>query len=189
MKKTLIVAITLLIAFAFTACEDPIKTQEEKLAQKKGWTLYTATSNPAYTNYAGVTSENLFVSFFYPCELDDILSFNENKSSIMNFGKLICEDQQGKDVSLGNWKFKSEKVLEFHLPYFFDADDNFALLEGSVITLDENTFQVRVPVTFVDDPAKGNATNVANVVKNTRGMKAAKGDAEFDFTLTYKIAK
>jgi hypothetical protein len=187
MKKTLIAAITLLIAFAFIACGPEPLTKEELLIQKKGWELYTATSNPAYTNSSNVTSENLFVSFFYPCELDDILYFNENKSSVLNFGKLICEDQTGKDVSLGNWKFKGEEVLEFHLPYFFDDDNNFALLEGKVIVLDENTLQLRIPVEFVDDdtPAKGKGK-----IRNDRGIKCAKGESDkFDFTLTYKIAK
>jgi hypothetical protein len=156
---------------------DPPVTKEDLLTQEKGWELYTATSNPAYTNSIGITSENLVVSFFYACELDDILYFNKNKSSILNFGKLICDDQIGKEVSLGNWKFQGEEVLEFHLPYFFDCDDNFALIEAKVVVLDENTLRLEVPLTFSDG---GKAAK--------RGLisTGAKATENYVFTFTYK---
>jgi len=184
MKKTLIAAIALLIAFVFTACPKPVLTNEDNLTQKKGWELYTATSIPAFTNTDGVTSEDLTKSYFYECELDDILYFYTNKSSILNYGKESCEEEVGKDVSLGNWQFiKNEEVLEFHLPYFFDGD-HFALLEGKIVVLDENTLSLRIPLKFVDDPAKS-----GTFVVNKRGLKGIKDDAEYQFTLTYKIAK
>ena len=170
------------IAVLFTACPVVEKDQEELLTQKKGWTMLTATSDRAYTNFDGISSENLFVSFFYECELDDILHFDINKSSKMDFGKDICDDQTGKEVGLGNWKFKSEKVLEYHLPYFFDDNDNFALLEGAVVVLDETTLTIRVPVEFYDDPVKGSGK-----IRNDRGIRNAKGDADkYNFTFTYK---
>jgi len=184
MKKLIFALVAL--TFLAAECIKPVPTNEELLAQKKGWELYTATSYPAYTNNEGETSENLFVSYFYECDLDDILYFNENKSSILNFGKKDCEGQVGKDVSLGNWKFLSKDLLEFHLPYFFDTNDNFALLEGKVIILDANTFQVRIPVKFSDKKSPA----MPNLIRNDRGMKNAKGDEpDFHFTLTYKVAK
>ena len=182
MKKIILAALALVVAFTFTACESPELTKEELLIQKKGWTLYTATSIPAYKNYEGVTSENLLVSYFIECELDDILYFYENKSSIMNFGKKDCEGQVGKDASLGNWRFLNDNVLEFHLPYFCDESDNLALLEGKVIVLDEETLQLRVPVVFYGDPAKSQGK-----IRNDRGIRNAKGDDDkFEFTFTYK---
>ena len=186
MKKTFLAAMALIVAFAFSACETPEPTKEELLTQKKGWTMLTATSIPAYENLkTGVINENLFVSFFYPCELDDILYFNTDKSSFMNFGKLICEGEEGDKVSLGNWKFiKNDEVLEFHLPFLFDENDNFALLEGKIVVLDENTLQLRIPVTFEDNPAKS-SNRMGRVVKTLPAN--SKVDPQYQFTINYRV--
>jgi hypothetical protein len=177
-----------MIAVLFTACPKPEPTKEELLTQTKGWTLYTATSNPAYTNKDGERGENLFTVFFEPCELDDILYFNANKSSILNYGKVKCDwDGDGKDLSLGNWNLiKSDEVLEFHLPYFEDFEGHLALLEAKVVDISATTLQLRIPIVFADE-APSTKGDVKNVVKNTRGIKGAKGDDKFEFFFTYTI--
>jgi len=187
MKKTFLATMALIVAFAFTACDKPVPTNEELLTQKKGWELSTATSYPPYTNLDGETSEDLTKVYFLECELDDILYFYTTKGSTMNFGKEICDDQQGKEVSLGNWKFVGEKeeVLEFHLPYFLDDNDNYALLEAKVQVLDENTLTLRIPITFEDNPTK--SFKRSRVVKSN--MNGVKADPQYQFTFTYKIAK
>jgi len=185
MKKLFLVAITILIAFAFTACKNEEKTKEELLCQKKGWLLFSATSNPAFTNIAGVSNQNLFVSFFEACELDDILYFYDNKSSVLNFGKLICDWDEGKDISLGNWRLlKNDEVLEFHLPYFFNDDDTFYTLEAKIIALDENTMTLGMDINYDNgvDPTKGK-------IKNDRGIKGFRSVVDYYFTFTYKVAK
>jgi len=191
MKKTIfaLMALTLVFAVAFVACnkdKDKTETQEEKytkcLIQKKGWTLSTATSIPAFKPNVGTPDENLFKSFFMECELDDILYFYENKSSILNFGKEKCGAPypDGKDMSLGNWRLiKNAEVLEFHLPYFTDDDDKMLEIEGKIITLDDNTLVIRIPVDYSE--------NAAKKMKNTRGATNLRGDdGKYDFTFTYK---
>jgi hypothetical protein len=163
------------------------------LTHKKGWELTAATSVPAYTNNDGVTNEDLFKSFWlgYECELDDILFFYENKSSIMDHGKELCTGQTLQTTSLGNWRFKGneEEVLEFHLPYFYAADGsgNFALLEAKIVRLTDEkkgseALEIRIPVEFTDDVAKG----VSNLILNTRGIKGSKAVKKYDFIFTYK---
>jgi hypothetical protein len=189
MKKTILVSLAVLIAILFTACPKEL-TPEQKLAQSKGWELFSATTIPAYTNKDGVKDENLFISYFEDYEIDDILYFYENGSSIIKCGKKDNNGQQAKESSLGNWRLiKDNKVLEFHLPYLEDASNNgnLALLEAKVITLDENTLVLRLPVTFVDEPVAAKSSK--NLILNTRGMKGAKGEITFDWTLTYKVAK
>ena len=188
-KNILIVAICAVIAVVFTACPKPELTDEQLLTHSKGWVLSTATSVPAYENKDGVKSENLFVSFFDQCELDDILYFSKDGGSTMNFGKEICSWDNGTQMSLGNWRFvdATKEVLEFHLPYFFAANGiNLALLEAKVVTLTDKekgaeTLQLRIPVEFTDDVTKG-----SNKILNTRGPKGAKGVDKFEFILTYK---
>ena len=186
MKKTFLAAMALIVAFSFSACEVLEPTKEELLTQKNGWIMLTATSNPAYENNDGIKSENLFVSYFDACELDDVLYFHTDKSSFMHYGKLSCEwDEAGDKVSLGNWRFiKDEEVLEFHLPFLFDENDNFALLEGKVIVLDKNTLQLRIPVTFDDDPAKS-SNRRGRVVKTIPA--GSKIEPQFQWTITYRV--
>ena len=153
-------------------------TNEELITQEKGWILYTATSIPAYESYGGIVSENLFISFFYECELDDIMYYKKNKSQILNFGKMLCEGDEEKEIYLGNWRFlQGETALEFYLPYFFDADGTFYKLEGKIAVLDENTLQIRLPLMFDD------GTKMAKRVLAQKDTKAVK---EYEFTLTYK---
>jgi len=180
-KNILIMAICAIVAFSLTSCEEEEKTRTDLLTQKKGWELLTATSSPAYKNSDGEENENLFKVYFEECELDDILVFNLDKSSFMKQGKNVCEGD-GKDISLGNWRFSpNEEVLEFHLPYFEDARGNFALLEARILVLNDKTLQIRMPIKFTDDP------EVKGGIMNKRGMKGTKVDPEYQWTFTYKI--
>jgi len=187
--KKLIFALVALV-FLASDCVKPEKDYEQLLTQKKGWELFAATSTPAFTNVDGVTNSNLFKSFWlgYECELDDILFFYENNSSVMNFGKEKCDGQTGKDQSLGNWRFiKNSKVLEFYLPYFFDAEDDtrFALLEAEVLDLDDNTLQLKFKLKYDN----GQEPTKAGKIKNDRGMRGAKSVTDYEFFFTYKVAK
>ncbi|MDR2970692.1 MAG: hypothetical protein LBU83_02005 [Bacteroidales bacterium] len=195
MKKTFFIAMIAMIAFALVlnSCKKeekeeettpiPEPTKTELLTQPKGWVLFSATSMPAYKNKDGETSEDLFRVYFDECELDDILIFKADKSAELNYGEKKCEDGDGNVKPLGLWRFlQNEEVLEFRLPYFEDNEDQMLLLEGKVSALDESTLTLRIPITFADNPAKGQA-------KNLRGIKNAKGDAEYQFILTFKVAK
>jgi hypothetical protein len=183
MKKTLLAAIALLIAFLFTACPVVEPTKEDLLTQKNGWELVSATSIPPYENSDGVTGENLFEVYFDECELDDILYFYANKSSELNLGKKQCDwDGDLKIKPLGLWAFKENyEVLEFHLPYFVDANDKMIELEAKVI-VSETALTLRIPLKFADTPAKGKRRHVCL-------SGNAKADPDYNFTLTYKIAK
>jgi len=189
MKKLLLVATTILVAFAFTSC-DPVveKTRKELLIQKKGWELYSATSVPAFTNKDGVVNSNLFESFFYDYEKDDILFFYENGSSIMNYGKILESGTTEKEISLGNWRLiKDDKVLEFHLPYFFNDDDTFYQLEADISVLDESTMTLIMKVKY--DNGVPPTKSPINTIRNDRGMKGIRSVTDYTFTFTYKVAK
>ena len=185
MKKLIFAAIAI-IAFAFTACENPDElTRTELLTQKKGWVLTSATSVPAYTNSHGITDENLFKSYFDECELDDILYFTTGGSTL-NFGKNTCDYNDGKDMTLGEWRFTgSEEVLVFHLPYFVDNDDFMVRLEGKINILNENTLTLRIPIADIDNDAAKSSKRGSIVVSSMD----SKVDPKYQFTLTYKVAK
>jgi len=186
MKKMFLAVLAALVVFSFLSCDKEPKTKTELLTQNKGWELYTATSIPAFLNKDGVSDENLKKSFFWECELDDILHFYENGSSIMNHGKVICDGQSGKETSLGNWRLiKDEEVLEFYLPYFYNDDDTFYRLEGKIVTIDENTLQVRLPIEYDN----GVPSTKSGKIVNDRGMTGTRSITNYEFILTYKVAK
>ena len=179
MKKLFLVAFTALIAFSFTfmACEkDPEKkTTEEMLTQEKGWTLTAGTSNPEYELLSGGKISNLFDGYVQSCELDDIIFFKENKSEILNFGKVRCDwDPDGKEVSLGNWNLIDDSHLKFYFPAYEE------LLEAVILVIDDNTLklQFNFDEDDGDDPAKF-----------ARGPKDPKTVRNYTFTLTYSKAK
>jgi len=188
MKKTFLAAMALIVAFAFTftSCEEPEKTKEELLMQKKGWEMFTATSSPAYTNIEDVTSEDLFISYFATCEKDDILFFNSG-GAVVNFGKDICDWDTGKEKNLGEWRLAENDILTFYLPYFVDNDDLMVRLEAKVIVVNESTLQLRIPIADIDNnPAKSKASKRGIIVVRNADTKA---DPKYQFTITYKVAK
>jgi len=153
-----------------------VPTKEDLITQENGWLLTAATSFPAFVNWMGISSENLFVSFFYECELDDILYFKKNYSQIINSGKMLCEPAQAKEISLGNWRIiKDEEVLEFQLPYFFTEDDYFVRLEAKIMVLNDNTLILRLPLMFDDGLKIGKRVFTSQTKTNTC----------YEFTLTY----
>jgi len=158
----------------------PQPSKDELISQEKGWILSSAVSFPAFVSYSGIVDENLFVSFFYECELDDIMYFKKNGTQTLNFGKNLCDGQTGKEISLGNWRItKDRNVLEFYLPYFFDEYDNFFRLEGELVILDKNTLQIRIPLVFDNGLKKGNRVLLP---------LASKSEICYEFTLTYRKA-
>ena len=154
MKKTLfaLMALTLVCAIALSSCKKdpeevvPEPTKEELLTQEKGWFLVSATSYPKYVPLEGEPNEDLRIVFFYPCELDDINYFKPNKDMVRGFGALLCDGEVGQEETLGKWKFISDEVLQFYLPAYFDENGNYEPLEAKIITLNETTLQLRVPI-------------------------------------------
>jgi len=186
MKKTLLAAMALIVAFSFTACEVPEPTKEELLTQKKGWEMFAGTSSPAYTNAEDKTSENLFEVWFYDYDDDDILFFNTG-GAIVNFGKKLEPGTTAKEKNLGEWRLAENDILTFYLPYFVDNDDLMVRLEAKVIVLDEYTLQLRIPIGDIDnDPAKSKSSKRGRIVVRNADTKA---DPKYQFTITYKVAK
>jgi len=155
---------------------DPM-TSENLLTQENGWKLTTFTSVPPYVLFNGEEISNMFEGFLYECELDDIIVFYKNYSQYLKYGKFLCDWDSGSGVTLGNWKIKNnESVLEFQLPYFFDINDNFARLEGRIVTLDNNTLKIDVPLEFDDG---GTAKRGLIASGRTKAIE------KYVFTLTY----
>jgi len=156
-------------------------TKETLLTQENGWILSSATSTPPFESYDGIVNENLFVSFFFECELDDIMYFNKNKLQVYTFGKMLCEWDYGQFINLGSWHLLNEETeLEFYLPYFFDEDDSFAKLVAKIVILDKNTLQLLLPLSFDDGTKKAKRVLTSSNAKETK---------EYEFTLTYKKFK
>ena len=180
MKKTFLAAMALIVAFAFTSCDKPVTpTNTDLLTQKSGWVLTSATSEPAFVPIEGDPSKDLFKSFFFDCEIDDINYFKlENKEHTLNAGKdgktydLEAEDcaKSTKDITLGKWKFINDKetVLQFYLAAYYDEKTgNYEALEAEIVTLDANTLQLSVPI-----------------YEYTKSL-----EPQYHFTLTYTKAK
>lgn len=160
-KNILILAICAFVAFGFTSCKEEKTDYEiaiENLTTTKGWTLKTATCDPAYELAIGAPITDLFLGFLESCEKDDIIYFNENKSQLLNPGKdgqttidYVCAD--ATEVALGNWDLSEDmKTLKFYLPYYRGA-----LLEATVLTLSETTLTLNVKIKEDDevvDPSK-----------------------------------
>lgn len=156
-KNFFILAICAVVALGFSACTDE-PTATENLTTSKGWTLTSATCDPAYELSIGAPITNLFQGFILPCEVDDILYFNINGGQLLNPGKdgqtadANYECAAATEVSLGNWTLTNEdKTLKFFLPYYKGF-----LLEATILTLNETTLTISVPISENDgeDPAK-----------------------------------
>lgn len=160
-KNILILAICAFVAFGFTSCKEEKTDYEiaiENLTTTKGWTLKTATCDPAYELSVDASITDLFLGYIKDCELDDYLYFNSNNSQLLNPGKdgkttnaeYLCAD--ATEVALGNWDLSEDmKTLKFYLPYYRGA-----LLEATVLTLSETTLTLNVKIAEDDgvDPSK-----------------------------------
>jgi hypothetical protein len=109
---------------------------KKKLLTQKDWKLSQAVSSPAYTNSNGITSADLFVSWFYPCELNDVLSFKPNNATILSQG---CS--QGEEV-FGTWSFlENETKLRFRLYCLEDVEHDDPFYDAvDIITLTQDVF-------------------------------------------------
>jgi len=139
--KRVILSLTALamVAMVFTACDREEKTNEELLTISKGWKLKSAISTPEYTNSDGVTSANLFESWFSTCELNDVLYFNKSKATEVKHG---CEDKKTKQTT-GTWSFQTEDplVLNFRIHFFEDEDGSPVYSDVDVKELTEEVFK------------------------------------------------
>lgn len=167
-RNILIYALCALFAFNFTSCknEEPEEKtdheiRKEILEAKKGWTLQTATSSPAYNLNDGGTILNLFDGFIYPCEADDVIFFEHSGAQMLDPNKNLCDNEEKR--SLGNWSLSEDgKILKYYLPQY----DGY-LLEATIVTIDENSFTVQMKV-------------------NEEEPEVSKGPGKYTFTMTYK---
>ena len=182
MKKLFLAVLTAMIACSFLACEKKEKeeptpplppTKTELLTQAKGWELIEATCKPDYELLSGGFISNLFDGYFFDCELDDIMFFNVNGSQVLNYGKDICDDQEGTEESLGNWTLVDDTHVKLFLPAYPGYE-----LEAVILKLDAETLKIQIVDLQEDDGI--------NPAKNIRGAKTVR---TYTFTLTYKVAK
>ena len=172
MKKTLLVLFAAAsLALCVSSCGDPKTTAEMLTGQTKGWVLSSATSNPAYELSSGRSVENLMDGYFYECEMDDIITFQENGVQLINPGKKIDAEWGYQAETYASWALsENDTKLTMQLPFFLD-DTHFTFdLEPEVCTIASITSnQLVLEYKFNDNesPAKG----------------------EYTFTLTYVPAK
>ena len=108
-----------LATMVFSSC-DKDKTNEELLSIKKGWVMSKATSTPAYTNRDGVTDADLAKSWFYECELNDVLTFIDDKDGKRSVLTTSCNGNIKDKETLGTWEFTNTNPLKlkFRIPFF-----------------------------------------------------------------------
>ena len=140
MKKLFLVAITILIAFAFSACTKEL-TYEEMLTQKKGWVVTAATSNPAYEKLNGEKVFDLYKNYFEKYELDDIY-FYEKDGALKVDPKEIGEWGNQAVTTLGAWVLDYPS-LTTKVPGFYDknSDGTWTMDKVTITHLEENTLQ------------------------------------------------
>jgi len=147
-------------AVVFTSCK-PNETNEGLLTIKKGWKLESALSTPAYTNSAGITSPNLFESWFADCEKKDVIYFKSGGATEVKFG---CEGNTKQTT--GTWRFVQEDpsiVLNMRIHFFEEDGDAPIYSNVDVLELTKDVFKYNY------------------VWQNTAGTV-------YTFTLTYKPA-
>lgn len=173
MKKNIFIGVLCaILAFGATSCNKDEKTDFEQkteyLTTNRGWKITTATSNPPYELEIGAPITNLFNGFISDCEVDDLLHFRTNGSQVLDPGRdretyVNRNCQSSGEVSLGNWNLsENTRTLQFYLPYYRGY-----LLDATVLTLNENTLTLSVPIREDDEE------NPAKAIRN------------YTFTLTY----
>ena len=128
------------VAVVFTACNKD-KTPEELLQNSKGWKLQSAVSTPAYTNSAGVASDNLFVSWFLQCEQSDVIFFDKSNATKVQHG---CENKKTKQTT-GTWSLTETAEypykLNFRIHFFEEEDGQPFYSDVEVTELSEDVFK------------------------------------------------
>jgi len=158
MKKLFLVAITILVAFAFSSCDKEPKTRTELITQSKGWIISQATCSPDYqlNNDEWCNTDLLNGGFFFDCEKDDIYYFNADYSFVRNFGKDKCTGESGKDENMGRWAFQeNEQWVQFYMTAYYDNDNaEYYKLRGIIKKLDDTTLRLEVPIDETSEIAK-----------------------------------
>ncbi|MCK9338376.1 MAG: lipocalin family protein [Bacteroidales bacterium] len=153
------------IQTAFSSCTKE-KTMTEMLQIKKGWTLSTATSSPAYNLNGGGQIGNLFDGYVFDCEKDDIITFKEDGFEYMNPGDDVCDNQAADESSIGSYSLNEDAMtMDMQIPFFYDA----AVESVKVVELTEDVLKVNYTFTEVEETTKAPGT--------------------YTFTLTYVPAK
>lgn len=165
-KSTLsIIVVAAVCMLAFSSCTKE-KTMTEMLQIKKGWTLSTATSSPAYNLNGGGQIGNLFDGYVFDCEKDDIITFKEDGFEYMNPGDDVCENQAADESSIGSYSLNEDAMtMDMQIPFFYDA----AVESVKVVELTEDVLKVNYTFTEVEETTKAPGT--------------------YTFTLTYVPAK
>jgi len=185
MKKLFLVAITILIAFAFNSCIHEGPTKEDLLTQKNGWILTAATSEPPYIMLAEEGEEpehlrDLMKGYFFDFELDDVYYYEISGALKVNPGKKLptpedLADGLGYDkiTTLGTWVLTYPK-LTTKVPSFYDKDPNgtWTMDQVTITELDDNVLTYKYTWTTPDEPAK-------------KAKRSAKGNETYTFTLTF----
>lgn len=165
-KSTLsIIVVAAVCMLAFSSCTKE-KTMTEMLQIKKGWTLSTATSAPAYNLNGGGQIGNLFDGYVFDCEKDDIITFKEDGFEYMNPGDDVCDNQAADESSIGSYSLNEDAMtMDMQIPFFYDA----AVESVKVVELTEDVLKVNYTFTEVEETTKAPGT--------------------YTFTLTYVPAK
>ncbi len=172
MKKTIFVlAIAAMFAVSLSSCTE-VKTTEQLLIENtKGWVLSAATSDPAYALESGREITNLLDGYFYDCEKDDIIIFQESGVQVINTGENIDPTWGYQHQAIGNWSLSADNTYLFmQLPFFYDETGfTYDIEQEKCRIVSINSKELVLEFAFNDNesPAKG----------------------EYKFTLTYVPAK
>ena len=197
MKKTLFALLALIFvsAIALSSCkkttedeENPTPVEltfEEKLTQKEGWIMTSATSEPEYIASGG-TSADLFKYFFYACELGDVTHYKLTPKKEM-WVNSKCDVATGKDIFMGDWDYlnaDSSKVSFYLAAYFDESTDKYFELPAKIVTLTDDKLIIKVELTEeVEEAAKAKGPN------HFRGLLTRGELRDYNFTIQYKLAK
>ena len=176
MKKLFLVAITILIAFAFSACTKEL-TKEEMLTQTKGWVLVAATSVPPYETLEGEKFSDLYKNYFYDYEKDDIYYYDKTGALRVD-PKKTGELGYQAVTTLGTWVLNYPQ-LQTKVPGFYDKDVAGAWVMDQVVIseLTEDVLTYKYTWTTPDEPP------------TTSLKRSAKGNETYTFTLTFNNKK
>ncbi|MCQ2277538.1 MAG: hypothetical protein MJZ87_11455 [Bacteroidales bacterium] len=172
MKKTLLVlAVAAMFVFSFSSCGDTQTTAEILTNNTKGWVLSSATSSPAYVLSSGRAIENLLDGYFYDCEKDDIIIFQDGGIQVINPGANVDPEWGYQIQTLGTWSLSADNtVLNMQLPFFYGPSNmTYDQEQESCRIVSVSSKELVLEYAFNDNesPAKG----------------------EYTFTLTYVPAK